>query len=82
MGQSKDSQTSAGKARPDGADSKEPANARKDKAAKRFIDDLLTRGEAARPDKDDKLPPGATHEIEEDSESGPPKVKRRRFSAI
>jgi hypothetical protein len=48
----------------------------------RFVRDLLTRGEAARPDERGELPPGATHEIVEDAEGGGvPTVRRRRFSA-
>ena len=58
----------------------EPAS-ESDEAARRFVEDLVTRGDAAHPDKSGKLPPGATHEIVEDSKNKPPKVKRRRFSA-
>lgn len=54
-----------------------------EKAAERFVEDLLVRGEAAWPDAQGNLPPGATHEIVEDPGGGkPPKVKRRRFSMI
>jgi hypothetical protein len=42
--------------------------------------ELIERGEAAKPDAEGKLPPGATHEIVEDEPGKPPKVKRRRFS--
>lgn len=53
----------------------------KDEAAERFVEDLLIRGEAACPDPQGDLPPGATHEIVKEP-GGKPKVKRRRFSAI
>ena len=43
---------------------------------RRFEEDLKTRGEAARPDDEGELPPGATHEVSDDGT-----VKRRRFSA-
>lgn len=47
----------------------------------RFVEDLLVRGEAACPDPQGNLPPGATHEIVAEPGSGkPPKVRRRRFS--
>ena len=46
----------------------------------RYIEDLLARGEAARRDEDGNLPPGATYEIVDDPEGGPPKLVRRRFS--
>jgi hypothetical protein len=49
-------------------------------AAEKFVRDLLTRGEAARPDERGGLPPGATHEIVEEREGEPPKIKRKRFS--
>ena len=52
-----------------------------EKAAERFVEDLLIRGEAAYPDPQGNLPPGATHEIVEEPGGGkPPKVRRRRFS--
>ena len=54
-----------------------------EKAAERFVEDLLIRGEAAWPDPQGNLPPGATHEIVEEPGGGkPPKVRRRRFSMI
>ena len=46
----------------------------------RFIEDVLTRGEAAKPDEKGELPPGATHEIVEEHEGELPTIKRRRFS--
>jgi len=49
-------------------------------SAKRFIRDLLIRGEAAKPTPSGDLPPGATHRIAEDDEEGIPTVERERFS--
>lgn len=46
-----------------------------------FVRSLIERGEAAKPDAEGNLPPGATHEIVDDT-CDPPKVKRRRFSAF
>ena len=51
-------------------------------AAKRFVKDVLTRGEAAKPDEHGNLPPGATHEIVEEREGELPKIKRKRFSMV
>jgi hypothetical protein len=52
-----------------------------DPAAKRFVRDLLIRGEAARPSTEGDLPPGATHRIVEDGEEGElPRVEREVFS--
>jgi hypothetical protein len=52
-----------------------------DPAARRFVRDLLIRGEAARPTPEGDLPPGATHRIvEDDEEGGLPTVERERFS--
>lgn len=56
-----------------------------EKAAERFVEDLLIRGEAVHPDPQGDLPPGATHEIVEEPGRSPispklPKVRRRRFS--
>jgi hypothetical protein len=48
----------------------------------RFVRDVLTRGEAARPDEHGNLPPGATHEIVEEPEGELPKIKRKRFSMV
>jgi hypothetical protein len=44
-----------------------------------FNEALIASGEAARPDQEGKLPPGATHEIVED-QAGNVRVVRRRFS--
>jgi hypothetical protein len=52
-----------------------------DEEERRFVDDLLVRGEAV-PEGSDPLPPGATHEVVEKTADGKPrKVRRRRFSA-
>jgi hypothetical protein len=48
---------------------------------KRWVEDLIRRGEAAERGKDGELPPGATHEIVERREDGTVRVERRRFSA-
>ena len=44
-----------------------------------FNEALIASGDAARPDEDGKLPPGATPEIVED-QAGNVRVVRRRFS--
>jgi hypothetical protein len=51
-----------------------------DEAERRFAEDLVVRGEAV-PKGTEPLPPGATHEIEEERDGAPRKVRRRRFSA-
>jgi hypothetical protein len=51
-----------------------------EEAERRFVEDLATRGEAVSPDTE-PLPPGATHEIVEERDGAPQKVRRRRFSA-
>ena len=58
----------------------EPRDDEQTPEEKRFVDDLVTRGEAAEADADGNLPPGATHEIVERREDGSVRVKRRRFS--
>ena len=61
--------------------SKKKGKTEEEKASERFVEDLLVRGEAACPDPQGNLPPGATHEIVEEPGGGkPPKVRRRRFS--
>lgn len=50
-------------------------------AERRWVEDLVVRGEAAEPDEHGNLPPGATHEIVERREDGSVRVRRRRFSA-
>jgi hypothetical protein len=49
-------------------------------AERRFAEDLAIRGEAV-PEGTDPLPPGATHEVIEERDGVPTKVRRRRFSA-
>jgi hypothetical protein len=63
------------------AKTERPQETEAEKAAERFVEDLLIRGEAVYPDEHGELPPGATHEIvEEPGDGKPPKVRRRRFS--
>jgi hypothetical protein len=58
-----------------------PAADEKDAEAERaHVESLIASGQAAKPDSQGKLPPGATHEIVE-TEAGELKVVRRRFSA-
>jgi hypothetical protein len=58
-----------------------PAGDEKDPAAERaYVESLIASGQAAKPDSQGKLPPGATHEIVETT-GGELKVVRRRFSA-
>jgi hypothetical protein len=45
-----------------------------------YIEGLRERGEAAVPDENGELPPGATHEIIEKGPGEPPEIRRRRFS--
>ncbi|HVQ40372.1 MAG TPA: hypothetical protein VMS31_22715 [Pyrinomonadaceae bacterium] len=47
---------------------------------KRFVRDVLIRGEAAKQTPSGDLPPGATHRIVEDDEEGLPAIERERFS--
>jgi len=47
---------------------------------RRFEDDLEVREEVV-PAGTEPLPPGVTHEIEEDGDGEPGKARRRRFSA-
>lgn len=49
-------------------------------ARRRFIDDLVARGEVA-PKGADPLPPGTTHEVVEEQDGVITKVRRRRFTA-
>lgn len=60
------------------AAARKPASARK--AAEEFVRGVLARGEAARPSKKGRLPPGATHEIVDEPAEGLPRLRRRRFS--
>jgi len=50
-------------------------------AERAFVAGLIARGEAARPDAEGNLPPGATHELVEDGD-GQVTVRRRRFTAF
>ena len=52
------------------------------RAEERFVRDVLTRGEAAKPDESGNLPGHATHEIVEEKEGELPKIKRRRFTIL
>jgi hypothetical protein len=51
-------------------------------AADDFARDVLTRGEAAEPDAEGKLPPDATHAITGKKEDGTPEIKRARFKTF
>lgn len=48
----------------------------------RFVEGLLVRGEAARPDARGKLPPEATHVIEGETAAGTARVRRVRFKLL
>jgi hypothetical protein len=65
-------------AEPEQPQPQRPEEEDEDEAQRRFADDLVVRGEAVA--KGEPLPPGATHEIEEDDGKSR-KVRRRRFSA-
>ena len=58
---------------------KAPAARKKDQDA--FEESLLAHGQAAKPNADGTLPPGATHEITV-AENGTKKIVRRRFSTF
>jgi hypothetical protein len=49
-------------------------------ARRRFVEDLEVGGEAV-PEGTEPLPPGATHEVEEERHGEPRRVRRRRFTA-
>lgn len=50
-------------------------------AAEKFVDDLVTRGEAVKKKPGtEELPPGATHWLSEEGKTGARSVKRGRFS--
>lgn len=51
-----------------------------DDASSAFVKGLVARGQAAVPNKDGSLPPGATHEIVGKTETGLPIVRRRQFA--
>lgn len=54
----------------------------KDVASRRFVGDVMVRGEAAKPGTDGKLPLHATHVITRESEDGTVEVQRARFKAF
>jgi len=60
---------------------KRPPSSAAAAAEEKFTQDVLTRGEAARPTAEGKLPLSATHEIVEEDPKDPTKTKivRRRF---
>jgi hypothetical protein len=51
----------------------------REEAERRFAEDLAIRQKAVPPGTD-PLPPGATHEVVEERDGVPTKVRRRRFS--
>lgn len=73
-----DSHQGKGAAGSDPAASAENQDAEARRAEERFIDDLISRGEAV--PEGEELPRGATHEVIHD-EDGHRKVRRRRFKA-
>jgi hypothetical protein len=52
-----------------------------DDATRAFVQTLLANGQAAHANADGSLPPGVTHEIVGETETGLPIVRRRRFAA-
>jgi hypothetical protein len=52
-----------------------------EEAERAFVDGLIARGEAARPDENGRLPAGVTHELVEDAD-GRLTARRKRFSAF
>jgi len=52
----------------------------KDATSVSFVQGLVARGQAAHAYKDGSLPPGATHEIVGETETGLPILRRRRFA--
>jgi hypothetical protein len=61
-------------------DSAEDLIVPEDESSTSFVQALVARGQAARPDKDGALPPGATHEIVGTTDKGLPILRRRRFA--
>jgi hypothetical protein len=59
--------------------SKQHETAEEIKERKAFVADLVARGQAAKRDKNGKLPAKATHEIIGYEDDGTPIVKRIRF---
>lgn len=68
--------TSSAKANRSAANEPEASHAPSDP---KFVQDLLTRGEAAELTKDGKLPLSATHIIQKNNPDGSVQVKRARF---
>ncbi len=62
------------------SESAAPQKKKKTESEKRFVRDLLIRGEAAKPLPDGELPAGANHKIIENNEEELPQVERERFS--
>ena len=58
----------------------DPEETAEERAKKKFVEDVLTRGEAEKPDEHGDLPADATHEIVEEREGELPKIRRRRFT--
>ena len=52
----------------------------KDATSVSFVKGLVARGQAVRANEDGSLPPGATHEIVGETETGLPILRRRRFA--
>ena len=63
----------------DAADRSDEASDELTPEERRFIEDLVERGEAVEA-VDGELPDPATHEVVERPAGRPPKVKRRRFT--
>ncbi len=57
----------------------QPVGSEDDRSRRRFVEDLVARGEVV-PEDTDPLPPGVTHEVLEDKGGMPTEVRRRRFS--
>jgi hypothetical protein len=51
-----------------------------DPASTKYVNDLVEQGKAVRPGADGTLPPGVTHEIVGETETGAPILRRRRFA--
>jgi hypothetical protein len=63
-----------------GKDKKEDLIVPQDAESESFVKALVARGQAVRVAKGDSLPPGATHEIVGETETGLPILRRRRFA--
>jgi hypothetical protein len=50
-----------------------------DPGTRSFVEGLIVRGQAARPDSSGALPSGVTHEIVGETSDGLPILRRRRF---